>query len=273
MRKLRDRPRFDAMATEIRKRKRSIGPYVYLGILFAFAFWILDVFFGDLFYVHADGIVLQDKMVVATEFIGTVTALDVEDGSRVVKGQPVAQLQSQEVDERIAKLSSDFANALALTGQAKVQNGLNDATENIAQALRRLTAAYGNGLIRSPGDGIVGNRQASVGSVVTGGQPLFELFVGAPYVLAYVPDGAIYELQPGDAIQISVGLDRYSGHVATVLPVYSRLPEAFANAFQSVKRGRVIKISVDEGQQQPTLFANATVTTKGTPPAWLKRKF
>jgi hypothetical protein len=101
---------------------------------------------------------------------------------------------------------------------------------------------------------------------------MLELFIGSPYVLAYVPDGAIYELQAGDPIQVSVGLDRYRGHVSAVRPVYSKLPDAFVNAFQSVKRGRVIKIAIDAGQQQPTLFANATVTTKGTPPAWLKRK-
>jgi multidrug resistance efflux pump len=260
------------MSTEIRKRKRSIGPYVYLGILFAFALWVVDVLFGDMIYVRADGIVLQDKVVVATEFIGTVTALAVDDGSRVIKGQPIAQLQSQEVDERLAKLSSDFANALALTGQAKVQSGLNDATENIAQALRRLTTAYADGLIRSPADGIVSNRQASVGSVVVGGQPLLELYVGTPYILAYVPDGALYELRAGDPIQINVGLDRYFGHVSDVRPVYSKLPEAFVSTFQSVKRGRVIKIAFEAGQPQPTLFANATIKTRGTPPAWLKRK-
>lgn len=261
------------MSTEIRKRKRSIGPYVYLGLLFAFSLWVVNVLFGDMVFVRADGIVMQDKVVVATEFIGTVTALEVDDGSRVVKGQPIAQLQSQEVDARIAKLSSDFATALALTGQAKVQSGLNDATENIAQALRRLTTAYADGLIRSPTDGIVSNRQASIGSVVVGGQPLLELYVGTPYVLAYVPDGALYELQTGDPIQINVGLDRYSGHVSDIRPVYSKLPEAFVNAFQTVKRGRVIKIAFEKGQQQPTLFANATIKTRGTPPAWLKRKF
>jgi multidrug resistance efflux pump len=218
MRKLRDRPRFDIMSTEVRKRKRSIAPYIYLSILLAFAIWIVDIFVGDLFYVHADGIVLQDKIVVATEFVGTVMTLDVDDGTRVVKGQPIAQMQSQEVEERIAKLSGDFANTLALTSQAKVLSGLNDTTQNIGRALSRLTSAYGDGLIRSPAEGIVGNRQASVGSVVSGGQPLLEIYVGAPYVLAYVPDGALYELQPGDAIEISVGLDRYSGHVSAVRP-------------------------------------------------------
>jgi len=271
--KLRTRPRIDTLATEIRKRKRSIAPYVYLGMLAVFLGWIADVFLGDMVYLRADGIVLQDKVVVASEFLGTVTNLDVDTGSRVAKGQPIAHLRSQDVEERLARLSADYTNALALTAQAKVQAELVDATQNSSLALQKMSDNYSGGVIRAPVDGIVGDKLASVGSVVPPGQALLNLFVGKPYVLAYVPDGALYELRAGDPIQVRVGLDHYSAKVADVMPLYSKLPDEFVNAFQAVKRGRVVKVAFESGQTVPPLFSNTTISSGGVIPAWLKRKF
>lgn len=273
MMKLRSRPRVDTLVTETRKRKRSIAPYVYLGLLTIFLGWIVDLFMGDMLYLRADGIVLQNKVVVASEFLGTVTNLDVDAGSRVVKGQPIAHLRSQDVEERLARLSADYTSALALSGQAKVQAAFVDATQSTSVALQQMSDNYAGGVIRAPVDGIVGDRLASVGSVVPPGQTLLNLFIGTPYVLAYVPDGVIYELRAGDPIRVHMGLDHYSAHVEDVMPLYSKLPEEFVNTFQAVKRGRVVKVAFEPGQTLPPLFSNTTISSQGMIPPWLKRKF
>ena len=71
------------------------------------------------------------------------------------------------------------------------------AIEASQNAIRRLTELYGDGVINSPVTGIVGSLHLSEGSVVREAEPLMEIFTGPPFVLAYVPEGALYNVQKG----------------------------------------------------------------------------
>jgi multidrug resistance efflux pump len=74
------------------------------------------------------------------------------------------------------------------------------AIESSRSAIRRLSELYGNGVASSPVSGIIGSLEVSEGSVVRAAEAIMEIFTGPPFVLAYVPEGALYDVRVGDHI-------------------------------------------------------------------------
>jgi multidrug resistance efflux pump len=335
--RLRRRPRYDTLQNEVRKRGRSWGRWLYLGLVGLFALWLLDIFFGDLVYFRADGLVMRERVVLATQYTASVHQLSVVENGHVRKGQVIAELVSQGVEESLAKLSSDIASLLTQTTQlttrkrvidaispmAKrrlaeaqqaqrlsegsgtrglytvdrrhtlLENVINGATsvaqidaerrsmnvdlpklqlavEAAVQAMNRLKKIYGDGKVRSSVDGVVGHLFVSRGSVVKPGDPLMEIFYGKPYVLAYVPEGALYRLEVGDPVNIDIGFESYSGRISHIYPVTSQLPREFSDTFRSTPRAQVVRIEFD-GDTFPSLFARTKVSAGDWPPRWMVR--
>ena len=336
--RLRRRPRFDTLQNEIRKRGRSWGRWVYLLLLCGFLFWVFDLFFGNLVYFRAEGLVMRDRVVLATQFPAAVKELAVQEGSEVTANQVVAQVRSQSVEESFAKLSAETVDGLTRAAQLKVRDRVNAAISGMAerrhreaqaariateslrdqqlvtvgrraelvknelesaqsqseieaehralqetlpeleravaaskQAVERLRETYADGAVEAPADGVVGYLHVSKGSVVRPGDPLMEIFTGAPYVLAYVPEGGLYELQPGDGIRIRVGFKTYQGHVSRLYPIAGQLPKEFQNTFQPVARARIVRIEFDATAEYPALFTKTNLSASGWPPAWFVR--
>lgn len=335
--RLRRRPRYDALQNETRKRGRSWGRWIYLGLVGVFVVWLFDIFLGDLVYFRADGLVMRDRVVLATQYTASVRQLPVEEGGRVRKGELIADLVSQSVEESLAKLASDVADLLTRSTQLTTRKQVIDAIapmakrrlaeaqearrrsesdgsrglytvdrrhtllENVikgatsmaeidaerramevdlpklkaavdaaVQAMARLKAIYGDGQVRSSVEGVVGHLHVSRGSVVKPGDPLMEIFHGKPYVLAYVPEGALYRLEVGDRVEVEIGFESYSGTIGQIYPVTSQLPREFADTFRKAPRAQVIRIEF-AGSTYPTLFARTRVSAAGWPPQWMKR--
>lgn len=338
MMRLRRRPRYDTLQNEVRKRGRSWGRWVYLGLVGLFFVWLFDMFLGDLVYLKADGLVMRDRVVVATQYTASVRTLTVEEGSRVRKGERIGGLLSQAVEESLAKLSSDVADLLTRSTQLTVRKNVIDAVSPMAerrleearaarrtserdntkglytverrhtlleneikgassmaeieaerrtmavdlpklkaavdaavQAMDRLKDIYGSGAIDSPVDGVVGHLNVSQGSVVKPGDPLMEIFHGEPYVLAYIPEGALYRVEVGDRIEIDVGFKTYLGRIGRIYPVTSQLPREFRDTFRQAPRAQVVRIEFEPGQTYPTLFARTRIGAAGWPPEWMLR--
>lgn len=338
--RLRRRPRYDTLQNEIRRRGRSWGRWIYLGLLCGLLLWIADLFIGNLLYFQAEGLVMRDRVVLATQYPAEVKKLNIEEGSRVTKGQFLAQVRSQKVEETFAQLYSDMAQAIgratdlevrdkvykaiypmaqhryeeahaarvatdSLPGQNLISNmrraellkgeidsaqertrieaeqstieknvpDLKAAVAASKDAVKRLREIYADGVLKAPDDAVVGYLHVAEGSVVRPGDPLMELFTNKPYILAYVPEGALYELEPGDPVKISVGFNTYYGRVARLYPLASRLPKEFQNTFQPAARAQVVRIEFDTNQNFPALFSKTKLSAAGWPPAWVKRIF
>lgn len=121
MRPLRKRIRPDNLPNDRRVARGSIGRVIYLVLLVLFVGTVLNYFFGDYFLLRADGLVLRDHTVVATTYIARVEKIDVTEGQRVEKGQPLLQLQSTELLERIADLSAKRADLAAKATEFKIR--------------------------------------------------------------------------------------------------------------------------------------------------------
>ena len=334
--RLRKSIRIDTLKNEIRRRGNPWDRFIYLGLVGAFLMWMFDIFLGDYFYLRADGLVLSDSVVLATQFTAQITDLTVVEGGEAKRGQEVVRVRSKEVEETLAKLSTDLANALArksqlsvrlkviesvremaqhsvnaarvsrVKGEALISSNLisnkrvselidselkntiltaemaaeeigikqelpvlSAAIEEASQARGRLKESYNEGRIDSPVDGVVGRLPVSIGSVSRIGEPLMAIYAGTPYVLAYVPEGALFTLRLGDEVKINVGMKNYMGAISHIFPVTSQLPKGFQDAMRQPPRAQVIRIKFADGALPPTLFAKPRISS----PSWLPQLF
>ena len=100
---------------------------------------------------------------------------------------------------------------------AEAQTALND--------LRRL---YAIGKLTVPIDGIVSRVIADQGAVVRAGDPLIEVYGDKHFVLAYIPTGALYSVQPGEHVLIDTGWRTSEGVIVRVEPFAAALPGSFS---------------------------------------------
>lgn len=127
MRQLRRRPRADKLENQKRKATSNVSRRVYLVMLIAFGLAMSNYFWGDLFIMRSDGVVLRDENVVAVTYLARVKEVKVREGQRVRKGDVIMQIESTEVLERLADLSvrgaelSQRAAELQLRSEVGVQ--------------------------------------------------------------------------------------------------------------------------------------------------------
>jgi len=328
--RLRKRQRFDNIQNDIRARGRSLGRWIYFSLLGIFFFWIFDMFAGDLVYLRADGLVLRNRQVIATQHTSMICALDVSEGSIVKAGDVVAKICSQEVEQTLAQLASEIVQAASKITELSIRREVIDASHRAASqrlsqakltrssteslrdrqlisnqrysrileeelssvqtlaqmeaeikeinrslpdlqrsldsarnARERLAAMYADGALRAPSDGIVGYLHLSLGSVVRAGEPAIEIFSGKPYVLAYVPEGALFKIEANDAVRVKVGLKTFPAQVDRLFNVSRQYPREFQDTIRPPARARVVRIEFLEDQDLPTLFAKIRLAGTG----------
>lgn len=97
MRLLKNRPVSFSRPPEPRNRRLAVIRWVYILTVLALLIWFLDSFFGDLFYLRSEGMVIGQSSVVAAEFPVRVREILVREGDSVTSGQIVVLATSQEV--------------------------------------------------------------------------------------------------------------------------------------------------------------------------------
>lgn len=165
---------------------------------------------------------------------GVIASMDVEQGERVRKGQPLASLAQQEIAAAVSQ-----ARALADKAERDLQRGrtlfadevvtreqLDDLTTARDVAAANLRAAEFNARftrIESPADGIVLRKLAEADELVAAGQPVLVVgdTSGGWIVSAALSDRDIVRVRAGDSATIT--LDAYPGEVfpATVTELAS----------------------------------------------------
>ncbi len=329
--------RFPSQQLPVEGRVRRLGliRWVYLAAVFLLLFWLFDLFFGGLFYLRSDGLVLGEPGAVAAEYPITVRDLAVREGEVVKAGQVAAVGSSQNVAETIARLTADLAARQGKLSELRVRShvvgallplaknrrkiathareelsrmlahgttALNQRTDSIEleyraqtdlqtltaekrvldEEIASLTAALGEvrkaigdlrrlydaGRLRAPIDGVIGRRHASKGSVLRAGDPLFDLYGEKLFVLGYLPTGTLYQVRPGDEVQISTGLQTYRGTVKRIEPYAAALPNEFQRAFTPVERQQVIRVEFAPGTKPPPLFTKVWVTSTRLTVRW-----
>jgi len=317
--RIRAKSRFDHMRTEIRAGGTRMGRWIYLGLIVLLVLWLLDTAFGHYLYLRAEGLVTQDKHVIAISNIATVDSLYVEEGQDVSKDQSLAKITSFPIVQQIANLSTKLADIrsrqlelmarrsvlekvtplaekrveamaqLLSTEESAIRRGLTTTSklhellqdefdsileyermraevENIGKELRELETiakrlthtldqiqhAYADGIVTAPVHGKIANLTASRGSVVSADNPLMEVLMGRPYVLAYVKPGALYNVNGGENVALRYGLSTIRGRIATILPFSAKVPNEFQRVFRPQERSQIIRIELEDSAHPPT---------------------
>jgi len=138
---------------------------------------------------------------------------------------------------------------------------LRKALSEVEAAMDEVRRTYGDGIMRSPVDGIVSTRVPSAGSVARAGEPMLDVLHGQSFVLAWVPIGRLYRVQPGMAVSISDGSQSRSGRIERIEPVADALPPEFQNAFRPTDRQQIVRISYEQGAKPFTALAKVEVSS------------
>lgn len=131
MRSLKQRRVSFTRPAEPRTRRLAVIRWVYIICVVALAVWLANFFFGDMFYLRSEGLVVGQPSVVAAEFPVTVRDVLVHAGENVEAGQVAAVVTSQEVLETIARLSADIAGRQVRLSELRIR----DQTINALLAL------------------------------------------------------------------------------------------------------------------------------------------
>jgi len=119
---LKKRLRPDNIPSERRVMRGKTGRFVYLLLLSVFALVVLKYLFGDFLLLEADGLVLRDQHVVATTYVARVDNVGVREGQPVQEGVILLKLQSTEILERLADLSTKRAELIAKVTDFRVRS-------------------------------------------------------------------------------------------------------------------------------------------------------
>ncbi len=188
--------------------------------------------------LNASGyIVAQRKAAVASKMTGRLTALLVEEGSRVQKGQILAKMENADVTAGKGQATANLANTRAMLRQATVERdnlqqehgryqklirdgyvsqseydavraryrrsqeavqGAEAAVESAMAAVSGAEASLDYTLIRAPFDGVVLTKNADVGDIVT------------PLSASTTSKAAVVTLADMDSLQVEVDVSETS---------------------------------------------------------------
>ena len=131
-----------------------------------------------------------------------------------------------------AQLVELQAEKASLAREIAVNERANQEADSTYNDLKQL---YNSGILIAPVSGTVGTEVASPGSVLVPGDNVLDIYSGAPYVMAYMPDSYLFELKQFEKVAVSSGRERAVGRVDEILPLADNLPVEFQNTFSSAR--------------------------------------
>lgn len=151
-----------------------------------------------------------------------------------------------EVDDialRILNLKREQAD-LTVRSNAPLAGG--EEAELLKTNLVRLNAIVGDGIVRAPIDGKIGQDLITLGAVATTGEPLSTLIHGDDYVVAYLPDRYFFDVEPGLRVDVAGQQGRTGGVIQEILPFSEAVPIEFHNSLRPRGRSLLARILLDD---------------------------
>jgi RND family efflux transporter MFP subunit len=248
-------------------------------------------------YRYAGSVEGARKATLSTKVMGRITALPVEEGSPVRRGQALVRIQSQDVEAQQAQVEAQLRQARAaqanaatnyermetlFAAESATKKEFEDATlayesaqeqVNTLQArLREVQDALGYTVVRAPFDGYVVRKQAEVGSLAVPGQPLVTVEdVERLEVVAQVPESEVGRIAVGDTVDVAIGAAGEAllrGRVVQVNPsaaVGSRQFEAHVRLLtaRGVKPGMYATVVLRKGTRRVLTVPEAALVRRG----------
>ncbi len=236
---------------------------------------------------------------------GNLVERRVDIGDRVEKGQVLAILDGDDYAARARAARAQLAAAEAELSRARAdqarvaklgedrlvsrsaidaQNAAATAAQGQVTAARAELDVANNQAdytqLRAPADGVIAARQAEAGQVVAAGQAIFTLAVDGPREVAFaVPEGAIEQVKPGMAVEVSLWSapgKRWPGTIREVSPAADPASRTFAArvavdaATDAVELGQSARVYLDRsGGEALTVPMAALLEVDGTPSVYV----
>ncbi len=172
-----------------------------------------------------------NKVQLSTKMLGRITALSVEEGDRVRKGQVLARIKSEDVAAQKTQVLANLQEAEAGLANAETnyrrmktlydaesatRKEFDDASTHYEMMQARIAALQGKlsevddvlgyAVVTAPIDGYVVQKMAEAGSMASPGMPLLVVEnTERMEVIAQVPETDIQRFAVGDTVDIEIG--------------------------------------------------------------------
>lgn len=241
----------------------------------------------------------SERVVVSTQQSGNVAAVEVDLGDAVTQGQVVGSLESEEFQIRAASMRAELQQAVALLERSRqthrrlsrlFESKVVSAEEfdraatdlRVAETNREVARTHlalvekelRDRQLRSPIDGYVSVRHASVGEHLLPNAPFAEVVSVDPLKLrTEVPERFALAVKPGTPVRLEIDSMRgndFLGEVSRVGPdvdtrsrtfiVESRVP----NPKGTLKPGQFARVAIELGSQDAVVAPRAAVEIFGS---------
>lgn len=133
---LRDHTRADRFLNDVRanqKARRNYGRYFYIAAVIAIFAYLGNIFFGNLLWLKAEGLILSDHVIVASPYAVQVTRMAVQPGQLVQQGDVLAKVSSPQIMEAMATLTSRAAETTARQAELAIKLEVANAVMKTAE--------------------------------------------------------------------------------------------------------------------------------------------
>lgn len=219
----------------------------------------------------------------ASRIQGTIDTLFVREGTSVVKGQTLIQLDNRDVRAELARVSAEVENTKAQLdrmNQLYAQDAVSkQEMENASRAYKvaeanrtAVLAQLSYTIVKAPFDGVITEKMVEAGELASPGQPLLRMENPRHLRLnATVAEGDLRSVSLGD--KISVVIDALSeqtldGVVGQILPAGDSQTHTFTvkvdlPAEPGLKTGMFGRFQLDKGMSKTILVPRTAVVERG----------
>jgi multidrug resistance efflux pump len=154
----------------------------------------------------------------------------------------------QEMTNARMQASDHFLSMKAEQSSLDVEIDANrKALDQVSSAYNDLQRTYGDGVLHAPASGLIGSHVAMVGEVLSPGKDkVASIYAGASFVLAYIPETYLLELEKGQRVTVTSRGQSVGGYIEKVLPVTEALPPEFQLPNRVRGRGQLVRIELSE---------------------------
>jgi multidrug resistance efflux pump len=184
----------------------------------------------------------------AQETAGYLGELKRAKAAGLALNKSLQQMSSASLDaiERSAKLR---AEQNSLTAELDANRS---ALAEVALAYDALNSAYGDGALYAPLSGDVGSEIVSLGQMLsTGDRTIAKIYTGNRFVLAYLPESYVFDVEEGKSVGLRVQNEILNGKIERLLPIAGALPSEFQGSSRNWERGRMMRITLADATQLP----------------------
>lgn len=214
---------------------------------------------------------------------GTIDKLLVREGTQVIKGQTLIELDNRDVQADLARATAEVENAKTQLTRMKTlyaqdavsKQEMENATRayKVAEANRKaVLAQLSYTVVKAPFDGVITEKKVEAGELASPGQPLLKM--EDPHQLrleATVAEGDLKSVSRGDKIPIfidALGAQPLNGVVSQILPAgdpqtHTFMVKADLPTAPGLKSGMFGRFQLDKGIDQTILVPETSIVARG----------